>query len=111
MSTEASLAVIMAAGGVSNQSDPTQLAALTEAALDPSVAKELEAVKALLVENKAVEAGAKLSVLTARPCVAAMYYKAGEIKHVQGSSADPGDGAAVVRRPGARSKGGARQAR
>ena len=96
MSTEASLAVIMAAGGVSNQSDPTQLAALTEAALDPSVAKELEAVKALLVEKKPEEAGAMLSVLTARPCVAAMYYKAGEIKHVQGSSAIAGANAIVV---------------
>ena len=96
MSAEASLAVIMAAGSAANPSDPTQLAALTEAALDPSVARELEAVKALLIEDKAVEAGAKLSLLTARPCVSAMYYKAGEIKHVQGSAAIAGANTIVV---------------
>ena len=89
-SPEASLAAIIAAGGGSAQPDPALLRALREAAEDPSLAKELEAVRALFEGGKSLEARARLAVLSARPCVAAIYYKSGDIKHAQGSAAIPG---------------------
>ena len=89
-SPEASLAAIIAAGGASSQSDPALLQALKEAAKDPSLAMELEEVRSLFKGGKALEARAKMAVLSARPCVASIYYRSGDIKHTQGSAAIPG---------------------
>ena len=60
-SPEASLAAIIAAGGGSSQSDPALLQALREAAKDPSLAKELEEVRALFQGGKSLEARARFS--------------------------------------------------
>ena len=92
----ATFAAMIAAGGVSSTADPALLEALKEAALDPSVKVKLEGVKKLFSEGKPVEAAALLSALNEKPCMAAVYYKAGEVKHVQGSSVIPGANAVVV---------------
>ena len=92
----ATLAAMIAAGGASSTQDPALLEALKEAALDPSVKVRLERVKKLFSEGKPVEAAALLSEINERPCMAAVYYKAGEVKHVQGSSVVPGANAVVV---------------
>ena len=90
------MAAMIAAGGASSTQDPALLEALKEAALDPSVKVRLEKVKKLFSEGKPVEAAALLSEINERPCMAAVYYKAGEVKHVQGSSVVPGANAVVV---------------
>ena len=92
----ATFAAMIAAGGVSSQTDPALLEALRESARDPSVKAQLESVKKLFGEGKPVEAAALLSKLNGKACMATVYYKAGEVKHVQGSSVIPGANAVVV---------------
>ena len=92
----ATFAAMIAAGGVSSQSDPALLEALRESAQDPSVKAQLESVKKLFGEGKPVEAAALLSKLNGKACLATVYYKSGEVKHVQGSSVIPGANAVVV---------------
>ena len=87
---DATMAAIIAAGGSSSQSDPAVMQALREAAKDPSLAMELEEVRALFQSGKALEARTKMAVLSSRPCVAAIYYKSGDIKHTSGSAAIQG---------------------
>ena len=96
MSAEASLAAILAAGGGSSQPDPAMLDALSESAKDPSVRVRLEGIKKLFSEGKPLEAAAQLATLNERPCMAAIYYKSGDVKHVQGSSVVPGATAVVM---------------
>ena len=92
----ATFAAMIAAGGVSSQTDPALLEALRESARDPSVKAQLESVKKLFGEGKPVEAAALLSKLNGKARMATVYYKAGEVKHVQGSSVIPGANAVVV---------------
>ena len=96
MMEAASLAAMIAAGGGANQSDPILLEALKESAGDPTVAMQLEVVKKLFGEGKPVAAAGLLSALNEKPSMATIYYKAGEVKHVQGSSVISGANAVVV---------------
>ena len=84
-------AAILAAGGASGQqSDPALWQALSEAAKDSSLVKDLEEVKEFFVKGESASARAKLAEVSARPCVAAIYYKGSEVKHTQGSAMIPG---------------------
>ena len=84
-SEAASIAAILAAGS-SNTADPALLHAMGEAARDSSLGAGLEEARAMFNEGRASEAGARMSELAARPHLAAMLYRAGDIKHVQGTT-------------------------
>ena len=84
-------AAILAAGGASGQqSDPALWQALSEAARDSSLVKDLEEVKGFFGKGESASARAKLAEVCARPCVAAIYYKGSDVKHTQGSAMIPG---------------------
>ena len=91
-----SLAAMIAAGSSAGASDPMMLQAVQAAVLDPKVGAGLEEVRRLYSAGAPVRASEALARLGSSSYVAAMLYKPGDVKHVQGTSIIPGANSLVV---------------